>query len=315
MLGEPDDDKRLTGYLLGQLSEEEQLQVEAEFFADDTAHQQLLALEDELLYEFLQGRLTPEQGALFQAKFLVGEDSPARVALARAILEKAAQDSRQASPSSNGTGRLAAGLLPFLAAVPRRPAFSYAAAVAAVVTVGVLGWMIVETVRLRSEVGQLASEQNRRQRQLEQLINRQVDPVRQLEEERSRRRDRELQVAQKNLPAASVALLLSPGLVRGSAAPARITLAPDAAQLNVNLQLEAAELAQRYRAILRSATGAELWNQRGLRPQQGRPGPFVRVTLPARQLTAGDYELALGTTGASGRFEEVADYYFTVVRK
>lgn len=60
----------MVNYLLGELPEEEQLRLEERFFTDDEYYQQLLALEDELLYDYAAGGLSSEQRVKFEQRFL-----------------------------------------------------------------------------------------------------------------------------------------------------------------------------------------------------------------------------------------------------
>ena len=54
MKDEADNERLLTRYLLGNLSEEDRLQVEGKFLSDDRSYERILALEDELFYDYAQ---------------------------------------------------------------------------------------------------------------------------------------------------------------------------------------------------------------------------------------------------------------------
>src|SRR5215471_12869718 len=77
-----DHDALVTRYLLGDLAEEEQVRIEEQFFADEEAYQQLLAVENELKYEYAQGGLTPAQRSAFERRFLRSEEDRQKVAIA-----------------------------------------------------------------------------------------------------------------------------------------------------------------------------------------------------------------------------------------
>ena len=70
MKDEADNEKLLTRYLLGRLPEEQQLQVEGEFLSDDQRYNRLLALEDELFYDYAQNKLAPDEREQFEKRFL-----------------------------------------------------------------------------------------------------------------------------------------------------------------------------------------------------------------------------------------------------
>jgi hypothetical protein len=64
-----ENEARLARYLLGRMSENEQLAVESEYFRNREAFEHLLALEDELMYDYLRGDLSAEDRAAFQNRF------------------------------------------------------------------------------------------------------------------------------------------------------------------------------------------------------------------------------------------------------
>src|ERR1035441_6404894 len=88
MIRPSDETPLMTRYLLGEATEQEQSRLEEQFFTDDPCHQQLLALEDELRYDYAQGGLTPHQRKLFEARYLADQAGKERAALAKAVMEK-----------------------------------------------------------------------------------------------------------------------------------------------------------------------------------------------------------------------------------
>jgi len=87
-----DETALMTRYLLGDVSEEEQVQLEEQFFADDESYQQLVALEDELRYDYAQGTLNPRQRGLFEKRFLTAPAEQKKVELAKAVLLKTREE-------------------------------------------------------------------------------------------------------------------------------------------------------------------------------------------------------------------------------
>ncbi len=84
-------------YLLGQLADEESTVVEHEYFRDDAALERMEACEEELVEEYLDGRLLPEDRAAFDAFYLSTSEHRARVETIRR-LEKAAPVRSQRLP-------------------------------------------------------------------------------------------------------------------------------------------------------------------------------------------------------------------------
>src|SRR5438270_1655030 len=75
-------------YLLGDISNDEQVRLEEQFLTDDESYQQLMALEDELRYDYAQGGLNPRQRALFERRFLTAPAEQQKLELAKAVLHK-----------------------------------------------------------------------------------------------------------------------------------------------------------------------------------------------------------------------------------
>src|SRR5690242_12933501 len=89
MKRQTDQDVLWTRYLLGELRGEEQNRIEEQFFTDEDSYHQLLALEDELKYEYAQRGLTPQQRKAFEERFLHFPQDRRKMAVAGEILNKA----------------------------------------------------------------------------------------------------------------------------------------------------------------------------------------------------------------------------------
>jgi hypothetical protein len=110
----------------------------------------------------------------------------------------------------------------------------------------------------------------------------------------------------------AIAVTLQPGLVRSTDAATRIVVPPGAGALRLQLAMPstAVESYRSYRVSIRNPAGAEVWG----RAPVPSASPLV-IEVPPQALAAGDYELVLsGTTGGSTS-EDLAEYYFRVVRR
>src|SRR5262245_24400639 len=88
MKDEAENEKRLIQYLLGNLPEEQRLQVEGEFLSDDQRYERLLALESELFYDYAQNKLSPADREQFEKRFLSSEQNRKRAMIASALAHK-----------------------------------------------------------------------------------------------------------------------------------------------------------------------------------------------------------------------------------
>src|SRR5262245_42673804 len=88
MQAQDDNEKMLIRYLLGELSEAEQLNLEERFFTDDEFYAQLLACEDELRYDYARGTLSKSERQLFERRFLTSPEARRKTQLAQAVLAR-----------------------------------------------------------------------------------------------------------------------------------------------------------------------------------------------------------------------------------
>src|SRR6185503_19950791 len=88
-----DNDGILVQYLLGELPEEQQQQIEQRAFADDEFYRRITEVEVDLRCAYAQGTLTLAQKKLFEKRFLIFADERKRVALARDMIAELRQAS------------------------------------------------------------------------------------------------------------------------------------------------------------------------------------------------------------------------------
>src|SRR4030095_5974184 len=100
-----DNRELIERYLLGEASEEERLQIEEKFFADDECFEQMLAGEDELFYDYASGRLGGPERSRFEKRFLSFEEGRRKVETARAVMGKLAQRDTTALPAVASVAR------------------------------------------------------------------------------------------------------------------------------------------------------------------------------------------------------------------
>jgi anti-sigma factor RsiW len=82
------DQDRLIAYLLGKLSEQEESSLEALYFSDEAAHEELLAAEDELIDRYVAGELQGTDRERFERLFLTDPTRRERVEIARELRKK-----------------------------------------------------------------------------------------------------------------------------------------------------------------------------------------------------------------------------------
>jgi hypothetical protein len=266
-------------YLLGKLPVDEQIGLEREFFADDARFDQLVALEDELMYDYLQGGLSRDDRRRFEERFLVSPDDRHRADFAGALLTAVGGGRRTvtASPVMPNAGR-------WLAA-------------AAVVVLAAGTWVATELITLRNE-------------------RRQFDVARAAEQTAPRAaNERAATVPAPARPPSVIALALTAGLVRGAGELKQVVIPPDTDLLQLELELKRDGGYGSYRAALQNADGRDVWSQAALtaEPRGGRQVVVARV--PATAVAPGAYELILSGVTTSGAAEEAGAYQFSIGRR
>src|SRR5215475_11432202 len=96
---EPIDETLLVKYLLGDVSQEEQIRVEDRAFADPDYLLALEATEVDLIDAYVRGELTPEERRGFERRFLVSPQRLKKVAFAR-DLARVAAEAKASEPAS-----------------------------------------------------------------------------------------------------------------------------------------------------------------------------------------------------------------------
>jgi hypothetical protein len=322
MREEANNEKLLVRYLLGDLPEEQRLQVEARFLGDDQHYEQLLALEDELFYDYAQGNLPPGERKQFEERFLASGRNRVRASLSSALLRKMSE----AAPAMTAKPGLAGREWQFQWQSLKRyfsvqsTAMRFSLATLAIMLL-VSIWLAVGTVRLQNEFDRFREErmvqEDRLQQQAQQeraradelnlRLKREIDENAMLKAQSGQQRKRLIPV---------ISLVLVPSVVRDQASGIKkLRITPGVRQIKLQLNLKAEAEYKSYQVILFTVDGAERWSQGMLQAQRTDSGQAIILKLPSRLLTEDDYEVRVKGSAANGTLEETGDYYyFSIVR-
>jgi hypothetical protein len=322
------DDKLISQYLLGDLSEEDQAQLEEQFFNDDEYFDSMLAIEDELIDDYVQGELSPRQRELFEKHFLGSPERRSRVEFAQALQISAAQattaQTARAISETQSKSRWQSLLALFGL---QNPTLQFALAAAAVVLMLGCSWLIFESARLRNQLAQVEAARSQQEKEAaEQSAEQRAHNERlasDLERERNQREEFERALAQQREsrekaspaqggPTRSASFLLWAGLLRDEQGIKRLSIPQSAEQVRLQLNLRRPGEYKSYRAALKTIEGETLL---ALRANQAGSGKAVVVSLSAELLKQGDYKLTLSGLTDAGNVEEIDNYYFSVVKK
>src|SRR5262249_27845472 len=140
------DELLLVKYLLGDLTQEEQAQVEDRAFADSDYLLVLQSVEVDLIDAYVNGELSPAERRQFERQFLVSPERRRKVAFARDLARVAAE----AKALENTPLLHMSAWQSFLRAVREwSPALQFAAGLAAVIFAVGVSWLAVENITMR----------------------------------------------------------------------------------------------------------------------------------------------------------------------
>jgi anti-sigma factor RsiW len=325
------DDKTLTGYLLGELSETQQTWVEEQLFSDHECYDRLQALKAELTDQYVQGTLAPEQGAVFARRFLATENGRDDALFARALVGVLGEREKQRNPAADGQSPVSwrSTLVAFLRSAPGwQPAMAIAMAA---LMIGV-AWLLIERHRLGQRLETAISERDaarsgaRKVAQLEEEMGRASSINKELDQELQQtrialdqaRQDIETITRQSKTTSAIGAILslvLAPGARRGNERVERLVIVPQARVIQLHLLLEPGETGTGYRAEVRTKDGTLIYSRNRLRVHRSAIGKALLVEIPANRLNDGLYEVSLASATPTGGSEIINYYDFGVTRR
>jgi hypothetical protein len=329
MKDEADNEKLLIRYLLGNLSEKQQLQVEGDFLNDDERYERLMALENELFYDYAQNKLSPGDRERFEKRFLSSERNRKRAMIASALTRKM---SEAASVETTETGiadrepqRYWRSLKSYF--VAQSAAMRVSLAVLAIVSLALI-WLVIGIVRLRNEFNQFraqraaqedmlrqqAQQERARVDELNLKLAREINENAALLQELSKMRAQS--GGQRERTPSVISLVLAPSIVRSQATGMkRLYLPPDGRLLKLRLKLKGGAEYKSYQVTLLTVEGAEKWSQEMLQAQRTGSAQSIDLWLPTRTLAEGDYELILKGYASDGTLEETGDYYYLSIKR
>jgi hypothetical protein len=299
-----EQDKRMTRYLLGDLSETEQIAVEQEYFADPEKFEEVWAAENDLVDGYVRGRLPRGQRELFERNYLQAPKHRERVALARKLLEAANRQSVESGPAPSRFMETLSALL--------RPRF-LAPATAFLLLLSSLSWLLVERSRLNGEVEKaqtLLSDQQRRERDIADQLAAEREQSRGLKSELDRLLET-ITPTPPQTPPSIFSFLLRPSLdPRGSGADQRQFIIPPNTDI-VRLQMEIKSDSRRFQASIRAVGGRQVWSRRSIKQKSG----VITVDVPADKLPVNDYILTISVIHPTREIEEINVISFRVLGK
>jgi hypothetical protein len=274
MRAERIDETLFLKYLLGDLSQDREVEVEDRAFADREFLDALEAAEADLIDAWVRGELSPSERRAFERRFLTSPQRRNKVEFARA-LAKVTSESQPADAPRRTFWRWPFGM-------HWSPALQWAAGVAFLFCVAATTWFAIENAAMRSRMSVLESRLDQQQHH------------------------------RSTATAPGIAsLVLLPGLSRSETRVPQLSLDPTAQIIRIEVKLEARDDYPRFRAELHTRRGDEVLTLANLPRRETAEGNSVLVEVPVSVVPPGQYELQLkGIKGNSA--EDIGFYYFNI---
>jgi hypothetical protein len=314
-------------YLLGTLSADEELRVEEGFIRDDLNFEQLEIAEDELIDAYARGELSPSERRQFETKLLTSPRIVDRVSFARALAHTTGIES--ASESNLRAPVLAKPRVQWWKGVfGRQVAFPIALATCVALILIGAGFLLFSWSQLRRESDRLASERTALQKQKEEtdkLLLEQRTSNEQTAADLQKQRELLAEERMRQAPGPKignesntgglsgtiVSMMLLPGSLRDSSAQQQLTIRSGDSHVRLNLVLENDDY-RNYRVTITKARGNVVVTRSGLTARRTATGYVIVLSIPAKNLSSGNYVVTVRGRLPNGNFEEVEDYVFRI---
>jgi len=274
----PMTDALIRDFLLGNVDDEVRQQIESAFLTDAQARERILAAEQDLIDDYFETSLTPAEKQLFLSQYAETAEQKRRLRITKTVKDWANREA-----VANQQGVTTSRWNEFRHLLQYRPmvAISIAATLIIAMTIGVT-WLIQ---RAKQEGGTLALEQ---------------------------------EVAVLNSPSSlrvalpqMATLVVAPISVRGVQKETELATPSGASIVELRLLWLQKENYPTYRAVLRRIGDDESLTIPDLRGES-EGGTKIRLRLPTKVLTRGQYQIRLAGVDASGISGPEEEYTFNV---
>jgi hypothetical protein len=337
------DDRTLTQYLLGSLSEAETERLDELSLTDDEIAEALQVVEQDLVDAYVQDELAEAAHAQFKTHYLASPLRREKVAFAQAFQAQAVKS--PATLASRAQTETAAEVVPqpkgrswfstWRGFNASRPAWQWGAAVAALVLLVTGSWLMLKRVRPRQQMAQtqaqrampgqheqesqkepesqptarVQSAEERARAEHERLAQERAQ--RAADEQRAAEQQRAARQQQSQSSAGSIAFFVLTPQMRGASQTQTLSIPSQTAYVAVRLNLEPNEFSTYRVALLDETGGQTLWRSSQLKVRATGGNQALNLSFRARLLKP-QTRYVLRVTG--GAAEIVDDYSFRVLK-
>ncbi len=333
-----DENQKITEYLLGSLNDAETEKFDELSFTDDEFAAALDAAEKDLVDAFARGELSGERLEKFKSNYLITPLRREKVAFAETLQIYAQKKSvGQSKKSIAGTEEKSAGFFAFLD-IFRNVNYKFASILVVVLLIVMLGgfWIFNNRRNSESEIArqnptptaapvtptETPSAQNTNDEvppvkpspETKLPVNQAVNKVPKVESTVAPTPARSPEPQKIAAPPVIASFILAAPLRSANKLP-QFDVPPNAAQINVTLQLETDDFSA-YRVVLTDQTGSRtLWRGGTTKSFEKGENKSLNAHFPAKLLKSNIYTLTVSGINAAGEAEIISNYPFRSVLK
>lgn len=322
---------RITSYLLGELSEEEQTKFEEEYFSDDVKFLQFQAAQNDPLDAYARKTLAQAQLERFEKYSLSSPWLKRRADLAQALTTYVDQqriNESEAKSSAAGNTPHTSWLQSVKDVLFPKTEVRWRLAAAVVIILLVIGgvYLFIKENRMQNEIARLQAEEKSQiaqQMKLSEEEKHAAQLASDLEKEKAERTKLEEELAASQTQSKqganefghSLILTLVPQALRANGNLKALSISSDDRFVDLQLQFQTKENYKHFLIEIQSVSGVSVFKSQSIRSQRTRIGATATIRIPASRLQTDDYLISLKGQSRSGGYEDISNYSFRVIRK
>ena len=319
-----DQEELMVRYLLEKVAEEEQSEIEERFFSDNDYFEQLLALEDDLIDSYVQGKLPKDEQEQVERLLMSSPRQRQDMEFTKSLVEDLTAVRSQEAADTHPTGVNSTSWWKSLLNLSSpgrkgwKPAFAVLG-IAALLFVSLLAWSIVlrnNVARLEAERASLEKKERELQEQLVNQSNNNQKLAEELKREQNMRANAERELAELIKPAPPLSsskplsiFLTIDSISRGSSDLKKAILPRGNRPLNFYIELDEKDDYKQYRGTIKTFGGKQIWEGKIIE----RAGPASLILkLRTNRFSTDDYTLTLSGEVEQDNWEVIREYTFLI---
>lgn len=322
-------------FLLGKLSEEENIRIEEEYFGKNDRFEQLLIAENDLIDAYVKDDLSSEDRKHFENRLLLNPKQRKKVEFAKALITYASN--QPAEDFIAAPAKLSWRLI-FAQILSARPLLSYSFAIVAFIFLGGAVWLAINNnFPQLSHDTELANVPTSPENIIPKPPTTPIENQKLADEvspsgktvkdklpvdEHSLKRASKLaspdsRIEKPAKPRTIISTIILPlGLTRDAVPSKPFEIPAKADFANLQMKFEKDDY-DSYFAVIETVEGQKIWSGKIKKPTKNKNENenVVTASIPAHFLKRGDYIITLKGLTKNGVYESISDYAFTIDRR